>query len=778
ILSLLAVIFGTLASTVNFQTAFLFGKTETGAAGQFVRRTLKVIWLAAGLISLVWILFIPSFANFFNVSNLRLVFLFTPVFAFGAIAAVLGGYLRGTFNFKQLGTVTIIEAFAKLGFAFGLVYFGLHSWASASIPASIVVSYFLMQWYVWKIFKHKKEYSQTEANVQTVFPSAYFWASLTNGVAGAAFLNLDVLLAKHYFDPSVAGAYALLSLVGKMVYFFGSLLSAFVTSIVSKHRGAGTNPNKDFYRLFNGAIFFTGVAFIGAGVLGKYTIPILLGHSSLAIIPNLFDYCLAMAMFTLSATVISYHLAKREYSFAGITLASAILLVTGIIKYHSSINAFTNVMLTAAIFNFAIIFIWHAIKKNTRFVLRNISDFLDVFMPLPKAAGLPDGQKILIFNWRDTKHVFAGGAENYIHELSKRWVEAGNQVTLFCGNDGMNKRNELVDGVNVIRRGGFYFVYLWAFVYYMVKFRGQYDIIIDSQNGVPFFTPLYAKEPVFCLMHHVHQEVFHKYLSWPLAKLAAFLEKTAMPFVYRHTKFITVSNSSLKEMQNIGLGLAGTEVVFPGVDLQTLQPGQRAEHPTILYLGRLKAYKSVDVLIKAFKSIVQKIPQARLVIAGGGEHEGTLRTLAKKLKLEHFIDFRGKVDDDEKVSLFQQAWVFVNPSLMEGWGITVIEANACGAPVVAANVPGLRDSVQNPHTGYLVEHGNVEKFSQRISELIENQELHAQMRQDAIDWAKNFDWDKSSQKFLDLLKEAQEPPFTGFFAENKSPNIETNFEKQ
>ena len=107
-------------------------------------------------------------------------------------------------------------------------------------------------------------------------------------------------------------------------------------------------------------------------------------------------------------------------------------------------------------------------------------------------------------------------------------------MTVFSGNDGTQERFETIDGVNIVRRGGFYLVYLWAFLYYMLRFRGRYDVVIDCENGIPFFTPLYVRKPLFCLMHHVHQEVFYHSLPKPLAWLASSLEKGQMPLVYRN----------------------------------------------------------------------------------------------------------------------------------------------------------------------------------------------------------------------------------------------------
>jgi cellulose synthase/poly-beta-1,6-N-acetylglucosamine synthase-like glycosyltransferase/glycosyltransferase involved in cell wall biosynthesis len=379
--------------------------------------------------------------------------------------------------------------------------------------------------------------------------------------------------------------------------------------------------------------------------------------------------------------------------------------------------------------------------------------FRDVF--LRERAIVGRRRRILIFNWRDTRHEFAGGAEVYIHEMAKRWVAEGSEVTLFCGNDGRCLKDEVVEGVRVVRRGGFYLVYAWAFVWYFLHFRGRYDVIIDCQNGIPFFTPLYAREPVYCLMHHVHQTVFFHSLSLPLALLASFLEKIAMPLVYWRTPFITVSESSRRGMEMLGVGKAGIRVVPPGANLERLSTGEKSAHPTVLYLGRLKAYKSVDVLIRAFALVVRHRPEAMLIIAGDGEEARSLRKLAHSLGLsKHQVIFMGKVSEDTKLRLLQMAWVLVNPSLMEGWGMVTIEANACGTPVIASNVPGLRDSVHNPHTGYLVRYGDSLALARSISVVLSDARLRSSMGRKALAWARKFEWQKSSRRFFRLLRGA------------------------
>lgn len=401
--------------------------------------------------------------------------------------------------------------------------------------------------------------------------------------------------------------------------------------------------------------------------------------------------------------------------------------------------------------NFHLIVI-HFLQRNGRFIMRNIVDFIGALSPLPQLNVASNKKRILIFNWRDTKHKYAGGAEVYIHEVAKRLVKDGHLVSLFCGNDGVCQKNETVDGIQVIRRGGFYFVYLWAFFYYLIQFRGRYDVIIDCENGIPFFTPLYTKKKIFCLVFHIHQEVFRRSLSKPLSFLALILENRLMPWVYKNIKFITISRSSKTEMKKIGLGSAGIEVIYPGINWQEVRVGIRSKTPLILYLGRLKYYKSLNILIRAAKKVLEKIPQAEFVIAGDGEEKNGLQKLAKRLGIENKITFTGKVSEEGKIKLYQRAWLFVNPSFMEGWGITSIEANAFGIPVIASNIPGLRDSVQNPHSGYIVPYGNINAFADCIYLLLKDKKIREYMSGKAIQWAKRFSWEKSAERFTRILK--------------------------
>ncbi|MBI2595067.1 MAG: glycosyltransferase, partial [Candidatus Colwellbacteria bacterium] len=718
----IALFTGALGTTVNYRVSYLAVRYGPKIGIDFSKRALRSGLIVAGFLSLLWVLGANLLAGFFQISQPLLLISFTPVLTLGVFIAAKSGFLQGNLRFLSIAALVVTEATTKLLLGLLLVGFGLSEWVALAIPGSIFITFILV--YLLTLRAERLLVSGRSLPLVSLstpslhFPRQFFSAALVTKLASVTFLIIDVFLVKHYLSPAEAGEYSLLSLVGKMIFFGGSLLTGFIVTFAARDEAADKNPNRTFYKLFAGTLALTVAAFVVLGPLGAFFIPILLGQKTLALTPYLVSYTFAISLFTIATSIVIFHLARRQYFFSGIALLMSLALYGGITLRHGSITEIINVLTIVSAVQLLLVLSLHLLQKNGRFVLRNLTDILNIIYPLSPLAPHPiAGKRILIFNWRDTRHVFAGGAETYTHELAKRWVKEGYSVTVFCGNDRKSSRNETIDGVHIVRRGGFYLVYLWAFVYYMFKFRGRFDVILDCENGIPFFASLYAKEPVYCLLHHVHQEVFRKYLNLPMAFIARMLEGHLMPWAYRNVGFITISDSSREGMKELGLIGAGIEIIHPGVNLKELSPGPKHERPTILYLGRLKAYKSVHVLIQAFKRILERMPEARLVIAGSGEEQNKLEKLTAELDVAGQVEFTGKVTEEEKVRLLQEAWVFVNPSYIEGWGITTIEANACGTPVVAADVPGLRDSVNNPHCGLLVEHGNHEAFAEAIHSL-------------------------------------------------------------
>jgi glycosyltransferase involved in cell wall biosynthesis/O-antigen/teichoic acid export membrane protein len=749
-LSMVLYLFGifstALSVAMSHRVTYLSTRYSGRYAAAFFGATHRNVIVVGLALTALWLAVAMPVRDAFQLGNLAVVYALAPTFLLSPLTASYKGLLQGRFWFAVVGIAVTGEALGKLVLGVGLSFIGQDELVALAIPLSVLIGFLL----VWPAGRTAVRTADKEAGAvadfASNFPRRFFAASLVSGLSAAVFLSADVFLAKYFLTPDEAGVYSLLSMIGKMVFFLGALLHPFIAPLVGREMANDRDPLKRFHALLGASLLLTVGAVVGLGSLGWLTIPILLGDKAAVMLPYVVEYTAAIACFTVASTLIAYHLARAQYWSSLLSFLSSGVLAALLIWRHDDVQAFVHAEFAASALYLGLALVLHFAARRAPVKLRD-----DAVEPAaPPATAVQ--KRILIFNWRDTEHSNAGGAEVYIHELARRWVQDGHAVTMFAGNDGKQARTATIDGVNVVRRGSFYLAYPWAFLYYMFQFRGRFDVIVDCHNGIPFFTPLYAKEPVVCLLHHVHQEVFHQFLPKPLAWLAATLENRLMPFAYRRCPFVTVSESSRNEMQAWGIVGTGIEIINPGIDLSRLTPGARRSVPTILYLGRLKAYKSIPVLLKAFKQVLSQVPDARLVIAGGGEELANLQQLSEELGITAQVEFTGKISEDDKTRHLQEAWVFVNPSMMEGWGITTIEANACGVPVVASNVPGLRDSVREGYSGFLVPYGDEQALAAGLARLITDQPTWNQMSRNALEWAQNFDWNTIARRFWNVVE--------------------------
>jgi glycosyltransferase involved in cell wall biosynthesis len=283
--------------------------------------------------------------------------------------------------------------------------------------------------------------------------------------------------------------------------------------------------------------------------------------------------------------------------------------------------------------------------------------------------------------------------------------------------------------------------------------KRNFDVVVDGINGVPFFTPLFVRKPKVAVMHHlVGREIFFKELPFPLAAVGWAAEQM-IRWVYRRTPMIAVSNSTRDELIEFGIPGKRIRIVHNAIEHRERQAIDKSTKPTFTYLGRIKEYKQLDHLIKALPRVIAEVPRAELIIAGRGDYS-QLASLAGELNVSHSVRFMGEVSEEEKVEVLSRAWVFVTPSMKEGWGITVIEANDCGAPAIGYNVPGLRDSIQDGETGLLVPQGDIDKLAEAIVRMLTDEELRNKLSRSALDWASGFTWDNSAGAFFGVLREA------------------------
>ncbi|MBN1466993.1 glycosyltransferase family 4 protein [candidate division KSB1 bacterium] len=360
---------------------------------------------------------------------------------------------------------------------------------------------------------------------------------------------------------------------------------------------------------------------------------------------------------------------------------------------------------------------------------------------------------ILVINWQDITHPLGGGAEVHFHEIFKRVVAAGHRVTLLSCHYQDAPFEETLDGVRIVRRGQRdFFNYTVPRAYRELRARERIDLVFDDLNKIPFYTPLFVKEPIVAIAHHffgkhIFLEVSFQYGSY------VYLSEFLVRFIYRSTPFAVVSESTRAELRHWGIK-SEIDLLPNAVDLQRYEvlPGKKSSSPVIGYLGRIKKYKSVDHIIRAMPAIVEKIPDVMLKIIGDGDALPELRQLARQLAVDKNVEFTGHVSHAEKVRLINESWIVVNPSSKEGWGLTVIESNACRVPVVAAYSPGLIDSVIDGKTGTLYEYGNITKLANSVVDLLQNHEKRESLADNARRWAERWNWDDSAAKAIRIIE--------------------------
>ena len=365
---------------------------------------------------------------------------------------------------------------------------------------------------------------------------------------------------------------------------------------------------------------------------------------------------------------------------------------------------------------------------------------------------------ILLVNWNDRTNPWGGGAEIHLHEMFGRLAADGHRVTLLCsGFDGAPAEEEL-DGIRVLRVGGRYtFNFVLPFHLRRLVRARRPDIVVDALNKIPLCTPLYAGVPVLGIGHHLFGTTIFREVPPPLS-LYVWLSELAVPRVYRGVTMEVISKSTGEDFAARGLDPDRIRVVYVGIDSSQYRAPDselRTKKPTLLALGRIRKYKRLDLVVDTVVELARKkVPDLTLTIAGTGNHLPALKEQVARLAAEDVVTFAGLVSEEEKVRLYQSSWALVMTSPKEGWGLTCLEAEACGTPVIASDSPGLREAVRDGTTGFLVPHGDRVALHAALEKFLGDPELRAELGRGALEYAAGFSWARAARETLGLIEEA------------------------
>jgi glycosyltransferase involved in cell wall biosynthesis len=362
---------------------------------------------------------------------------------------------------------------------------------------------------------------------------------------------------------------------------------------------------------------------------------------------------------------------------------------------------------------------------------------------------------ILAINWRCVKNPEMGGAEIHFQEIFKRIVAKGHKVTLVAHHFENTPKKEVIDGIEIIRIGNKYLFHQQFKHYYKNYLKKiNYDLVVDDISKIPLNTPAYIKKPLVGILHHIHGKSLIKEIPYALAYYLIWKEKR-IPIDYKTTPIFTVSQSTKNELVQLGFDEKLTSLLHNSIDHELFEKVkiEKSETPIIVYVGRIKKYKNINYIIEAIPDVIKKFSNVKLIIGGKGDYSDDLKNYVDKLNLENYVQFLGFLTEKEKARLLGKAWIFVTMAEKEGWGITVIEANAMKTPAIGSDVEGLRDSIRNNETGFLVKLGDKNKLVDKIVELLNDKNELKRVSENAFNWSKEFNWDKSADHFLDQIGE-------------------------
>ena len=364
---------------------------------------------------------------------------------------------------------------------------------------------------------------------------------------------------------------------------------------------------------------------------------------------------------------------------------------------------------------------------------------------------------VLILNWRDTTHPEGGGSEVYVERVAAGLAAQGRPVTLFCAAHPGAPATERVGGIRVVRRGGRLTVYLHAWWAHLTGRLGGHEVVVDVQNGMPFLSALWCRRPLVVLVHHVHREQWRVVMPALQARVGWWIESRVAPRLYRHARYVAVSEATRQELIGLGVRPGAVTVVHNGM----AAPGPagavpRTPFPSLCVLGRLVPHKRVELALEAAARIRPHLPGLKVLVAGQGYWEPHLREAVDRLGLQDAVELLGWVDEETKQRLLASSWALAMPSVKEGWGLAVLEAAANGTPTVAFRAAGgLRESVLHGTTGLLAD--DLDEFTRHLAWVLLNRHLRERLGEAARAHAARFTWPQSVAAFAAVLDAATVP---------------------
>ena len=368
--------------------------------------------------------------------------------------------------------------------------------------------------------------------------------------------------------------------------------------------------------------------------------------------------------------------------------------------------------------------------------------------------GALEGRHVVFLSWRDTANPEGGGAERYLEKMAEGLVERGCTVTIFCAAHAAAPPEEVRGGIRFVRRGTKLSVYLAG----MRALRsgdlagpsGDVDLVVDVQNGLPFFSTLATKAPVVVLVHHVHREQWPVVYPGATGRVGWWIERRFAPWLYRRRQYVAVSRATREELVGLGVDAGRIAVVHNGTDpYQAVDPGKDPE-PMIAVVGRLVPHKQVEHAVDSVVALRPEFPGLRLHVVGSGWWEAELAAYVEEVGASDLVVLEGHVTEERKHEVYERAWFLALPSLKEGWGLVIGEAGMHSTAAVAyRSAGGTRESIEDGHSGLLVD--TPEEFTDALRRMLTDRTLRRRLAAGALEVSHRFTWTQSQLSFAEVV---------------------------
>jgi glycosyltransferase involved in cell wall biosynthesis len=357
---------------------------------------------------------------------------------------------------------------------------------------------------------------------------------------------------------------------------------------------------------------------------------------------------------------------------------------------------------------------------------------------------------VLFCNWRDLKNPEGGGSERYVETMARGLVDRGHRVTIACARHDNAPDDEVVGGVRFVRRGSKLDIYARTFLALLLRRYGRVDLIVDVQNGLPFFTRLATRKPVVVLVHHVHREQWPVVYPGRIGRIGWWIESRLAPRLYRHSQYVTVSEATRGELVELGVERSRIAIVHNGSDPAPVVAVTRSPTPRLCVLGRLVPHKQVEHAIDVVAALSPQFPDLALDVVGDGWWSQELHDHARVRRVADRVLFHGFIDDVEKHEILAASWVMLLPSLKEGWGIVIGEAGSHGTPTVAyRSAGGTNESISHKDSGYLAD--SPQELTEAVRDLVEDDHWREFLGRGALERSRRISWRTSQEQFASIV---------------------------